>query len=107
MSQPSLGNAGGDAGIDSCESPTMLQLQGIFICSKISIFTQQFCVRPDHSVIARPAKFVTNSMETHWEEDIQVHQSADDGENGKPHVSRYREPIFCEIIVAEFFDEQF
>lgn len=89
MSQPSLGNAGGDAGIDTCESPTMLQLQGIFSnLLKILLFNIFVC--PDHSLIARPAKFVTNSMETHWEEDIQVHQSADDGENGngKPHVSR-------------------
>jgi hypothetical protein len=28
VSQPSLGNTGGEAGIDTCESPTMVQLQG-------------------------------------------------------------------------------
>ncbi|XP_059468536.1 protein unc-79 homolog isoform X3 [Neocloeon triangulifer] len=72
VSQPSLGNACGDVSMDNaCESPTMPQMQ-------------------DHSgAIARPAKFVTNSMETHWEEDIQVHQAADEMENGKRQPSSF------------------
>ncbi|XP_065352317.1 protein unc-79 homolog isoform X2 [Cloeon dipterum] len=62
VSQPSLGNAFVESNMENaCESPPP----------------------QDHGVVVRPAKFVTKSMETHWEEDIQVHQSADENENGE------------------------